>query len=724
MEPVQSSVESNVEIEQRRQLVALWIQDTLSPVNRLLDSDTLPESDAPRFEVREYQLDAWAALWDARQAGETHGLVHLATGLGKTSVGVFDVMKFREEFRAEHGRDPKIMFAVHQTDILDQAAERFGAFMPEATTSFHAGRKKDMGGDIVFATYQSLHANLDSLDPKAFDYIIDDEVHHAKAWTYEKVVKHFKPEFRLGLTATPNRADGKDIRGIYGQELYSKGLAEALSEGWLATPDYHIVFDDAVKEAMQSGFQPNSLKALKALFNVEPRNDTIADNIREEVKKIGLEFGSVKAIVFCQDIEHAEEMAELLGGKAYHSDTDDKERKNIFDEFKHGDLQVITTRDMFNEGVDVPDARLLVFLRSTSSQTIFEQQLGRGLRKAEGKDRVSVLDFVANVERIAMVKDLAEQVKKPRNPDGDTNSDTGDEGELPTGNINDNTFEPTEDGFVIHTNHGEFDFDKMSVDLLEKYRELKAQGVVNPLNSLSDEELITLARSISPDKPLAQREIDKLSRNGKFISSNTLYRRFGSLRGFYKECGFEVSKLVDLSHEELFELARQISPVKPLSQKLIRELSKEGRFVSNGYIADNFGSLSAFNKACGLSARMPSDMTNEELIEAAKRLSPDKPLRVKDMARLCKERKFVGGDVIASRFGSVRVFQQECGFDSTRLSDMTNAELVGLAKELSHGEPLTKATINRLSQESKFVSASSIDSRFGGIVAFREACGW
>ena len=495
-----------------------------------LESSTELATERPALEPREYQLDAWGSLWDARHSGADRGLIHLATGLGKTSVAVFDVMKFREEFYAKNERYPKVMFAVHQSEILDQAKERFGAFIPDATQGSYDGNTKDLDGDITFATFQSLHSNLEDLDSKTFDYIITDEVHHAKAPTYEKVVTHFKPEFHLGLTATPNRADEKDIRDLYGEELYSKDLASALSEGWLASPDYHIVFDDAVKKAMESGFGADSLSALKELFEVEPRNEVIAENIRQEMKKIGLEFGESKTIVFCQDIEHAEDVAELLGGKAYHSGLDKDTRTNIFKEFKEGDLQVIVTRDMFNEGVDVPDARVLVFLRSTKSETIFEQQLGRGLRKTEGKDNVTVLDFVANIERIMLVKQLADKVKSSRGLE-----DAGDEDE----NVDGDEGLGEGKGLHIGTNHGDFDFDKMAVDLLDRYSVLleKLEGR-NDLNELSNIDLVTLALELSPDRPLTLATINELSKSGQFVSRSTITRRFGSLPEFQKACGW------------------------------------------------------------------------------------------------------------------------------------------------------------------------------------------
>lgn len=711
--------EAQAKIEVKRERVSSWIRDCLRPVDRLMKYDGLfpstsseIENEVPQFEVREYQLDAWGALWDARQRGETHGLVHLATGLGKTSVAVFDAMKFREEFRSKHGRDPKIMFTVHQNGILDQAAERFKAFIPDASVGYYNGSEKNIDNDITFATFQSLHANLDSLDPKTFDYIIDDEVHHAKARTYEKVVKHFKPEFRLGLTATPNRADDKDIRDIYGNELYSKDLAEALSEDWLATPDYHIVFDDAVKEAMRSGFEANSLKALKELFDAKPRNDTIADSIREEMEKIGLEFGSVKTIVFCQDIEHAEEMAVLLGGKAYHSETNNKDRRNIFDEFKNGDLQVITTRDMFNEGVDVPDARLLVFLRSTSSQTIFKQQLGRGLRKAKGKDRVSVLDFVANVERIAIVKELADEVKKVTSVD-DKDSLKDDPSD------DDSNFEPIESGVIIRTDHGDFDFDKMVVNLLEKYSVLISKEN-QKFTRMSNDELVELAKTLSPNNPLTVPVIDRLAKERIFIGTTTIAARFGSIKLFQEACGF--AEDLDERRQGLVNLALSLSPDKGLTNEMIREFSKQGLFPSTTTIKKLFGDVSIFQEACGFNARYKfSSHTKNELTELARTISPERALNADEITALAKEHKFASLNIIRSRFGSLRAFQTACGFENTP----SNQELVRIAKSMSPDRKLTKRDIDNLAQSGKFpMSARTLSSRFGSIRAFQNECDW
>lgn len=732
MEPL---LEAGADIELRRQSVASWIQGNVRPVANLIANNILAVDDeeilqeAIEFEVREYQLDAWGSVWAARQAGAKSALIHLATGLGKTSVGVFDVMKFTEEFKVANGREPKILFTCHKNEILEQAAERFRAFMPSASQGFYNGDSKDKDAQITFATLQSLYADLGSFTPHDYDYIIDDEVHHAKADTFDQVVRYFNPAFRLGLTATPNRKDEKDIRELYGEEVYSKGLPEALAEGLLASPDYHIVFDDAVKEAMQSGFEAPSLRALAELFDVQPRNEIIAKNIKEEMARIGLEFGEVKTIVFCQNIEHAEEMAELLGGKAYHSEAPRSERRDTFEEFKNGGLQVITTRDMFNEGVDIPDARLLVFLRSTSSQTIFEQQLGRGLRKHAGKERVSVLDFVANVERIAMIKELADSVKTSNatNRHGSGNDSEGDDDES-GGTIIDGP-EVFGQGLTIHAGNADFDFDKMTVDLLEKFKALNGRNSL--FKDLDKEGLIKLALEISPNSPLTLSAIKELSADREFPSQTIIFSNFGSIREFQKACGFDVKEMSKLTDEELIELALELSPDSPLTNEKIAELSKNGLFVSTSNIAKRFGRVTEFQKMCGFSPKRENHLggglaaaSTADLIALAKDLSPDKPLSAATVKKLNKEGKFMSVGAIQGRFGSLSEFQVACGFEVEKPGPLTPADIVAKALEISPDTPLNTTQIKSLSASGAFPGLTTIKRHFGNIQNFYIACGF
>lgn len=710
MEPL---VEVDVDLELRRQTIADWIQGSLKPAKRLIEEHDLPTQDeeiieeAMAFEARDYQLDAWGAVWDARQAGAKSGLIHLATGLGKTSVGVFDVIKFREEFREANGRDPKVLFACHKNEILEQAAERFKAFIPDASQGFYNGDDKDRGGDITFATMQSLHSDLRTFKQKDLDYIIYDEAHHAQADTFAKVVKKFKPAFQLALTATPDRMDEQDIRELFGEELFSKGLTEALADGWLATPDYHIVFDDAVKEAMESGFEATSLRALAELFDVEPRNEVIAEDIKKEMERIGLEFGGVKTIVFCQNIEHAEEMADLLGGKAYHSEASAKDRKAIFDNFKDGDLQVITTRDMFNEGVDVPDARLIVFLRSTSSKTVFEQQLGRGLRKHAGKDRVSVLDFVANVERIAMIQKLAETVKSHRNM-----SDGGGlEGDKETQDQKDG-------GLNIHTVNGDFDFDKLAVNLLEKYRTLKEQA-----EHLTPEKLIEMADMLFPGTYATSAIILAAQQEGKFVTPGAVNYHFGTLKEFNAARGLSQPDITD--PEYILEQADALYPGVYISASMIEDASSEQLLPSVKTIARAFnGSLTEFNAARGFTQEERTDFstfTNDELVELANELAPNRPMALREIKQLSKDGKFMGATSIVKRFESLNRFNAARGLD-VKTEQYTKESILAVVIKTYPGQRVTTNMIKEASkQDKKFPGLSSIAKVFGSIPALNDA---
>lgn len=410
------------------------------------------------IQLRSYQIEAWRNLWHARiEQHRKRGLIHLATGLGKTSVAAVDVIHYLRE----ENSIGRVLFVSHMNDISLQAEQTFRKVDPNLTaTFFKSGVSRD--AQVTFATFQSLYLSLDDIDADRFDYIIWDEAHHIEADTFSAVRHHFKPKFQLALTATPERSDGRDILNYFGEAVFHKSLAEGIYEGWLSAVDYHIVFDQAVKDAMAKGFEAKSLREIRNLFGIRTRNETISEEVLQRRHDIGLD--KAKTIVFCQNIQSAGEMSKLLNGEVYHSDIKPEDRASIFKRFRSGDLQVICTVDMFNEGVDIPDARLIVFLRSTSSRTIFEQQLGRGLRRHPGKSKVTVLDFVANVERINFVRELGRHVSSSHGARGSYNSIGTLASPLDT--------EP-DSGYFDTSN---FEFEYQTVELLERYEQIKSTG--------------------------------------------------------------------------------------------------------------------------------------------------------------------------------------------------------------------------------------------------------
>ncbi|MEI6267231.1 MAG: DEAD/DEAH box helicase, partial [bacterium] len=476
--------------EERRKKVATFISDMLKPAQKTLDEVKTKERAIQDFESRDYQMEAWNALWQARENGADRGLIHLATGLGKTSIAVFDYAKFRKEQIDAGGNTPRALFAVHQNNILEQADERFSDLLPDVNRSFYYNNQKELPkSEITFASLKMLYNGSSRFPKDYFDYIIYDEAHHIEADTYKKVIEYFHPKFQLGMTATPERMDEKDITEHFGEALYSKSLPEALAEGCLASVKYTPIYDDAVLELIDSGFSQEKLNQLRLLLEIEPRNEEIVRKISEKQQEIRNKEGceTVKTIIFCADIEHANNIAEMMGGESYHSSKNSSEKEDTLDRFRKNGLETITVRDMFNEGVDIPDARLIIFLRTTQSKTIFEQQLGRGLRKTSDKTRVDVLDFVANIERLDMVNSLSDEVETISNRLKSRN------GNYVGHNNKDNS---------IDVDRFEFKFSPQVVGFLKNYRYLIESRVSRvDLNTLTKEEIIQLALEKSPEAP-------------------------------------------------------------------------------------------------------------------------------------------------------------------------------------------------------------------------------
>ena len=639
-----------------------YINNYREELKRILAGHSL-RSGNPNIEKevtpRNYQAEAGRALSRAREEGSKRALIELATGLGKTNISVWDYATYRHD-RLQKGERAKGLFVVHQTNIRDQAKERFEGFLPDlelVNSDFEGNIVPD--ADMVFTTFQTLYNR--ELSEDAFDYIVYDEAHHIGAETYKEVVDGFRPDFQLGLTATPERMDEKDIFDHFGKPVYKKNLAQALGEGYLAKVDYNIVSDEEFRKRVSDGFYATSVKEINALFEIEPRNEEIIRIIQEKQEEIKEKEGlkNVKTIVFCNSVEHADKTAELLNGISYHSKWDEKFKDDVMNSFKYGSLDTITVVDMFNEGVDIPDARMVVFLRSTQSKTIFEQQLGRGLRKNEKKNTVTALDFVANIDRVAMVRDLVKEIKRAR---GESNQD----GDL-DGVYVDDIDEYTENVFEV--SGSDFIFDEEIISVLERYYGIRKKLDERPdFVNMTNEEISELARRISPNQPILVEEIRQLSKENRFLSLATLKAKFGSTIEFQKQTWPEHDFRLDfanMTNERISELARQLSPDKPLFTREMNEFSKAGKLPSVGTIIDHFGGILEFQKQTwpehDFGPERPdfAKMTNERISELARQLSPDKPLTTREIREFSRVGKLPSTTTIADRFGSFSEFQKQ-----------------------------------------------------------------
>ena len=354
----------------------------------------IPEREAepppPPPTPHEVQEEALRALEKTRDEGNRLGLVVLATGLGKTYLAAFD--SHRPEFA-------RVLFVAHREEILRQARDAFRAVRPEATFGVFSGTERLPDADLVFASVQTLGrtTHLNGFEPEAFDYVVIDEFHHAEAKTYRRILDHFSPKFLLGLTATPHRMDGADLLALCGENLvYQCDMFEAIRRDLLAPFHYFGVPDLVDYEQIpwrNRRFDPAELDAAVA-------TKARADNALGQLRQHGVE-GS-RTLAFCCSTRHADFMREhfrnaSLRVAAVHSEVATSDaRVESLERLEAGALDVVFAVDMFNEGVDVPSIDSVLMLRPTESRTLWLQQFGRGLRKAEGKDRLTVIDYIGN----------------------------------------------------------------------------------------------------------------------------------------------------------------------------------------------------------------------------------------------------------------------------------------------------------------------------------------
>ncbi|MBC2852577.1 DEAD/DEAH box helicase [Cetobacterium sp. 2G large] len=334
-------------------------------------------------------------LETTRMYGETRALCIAATGTGKTYLGAFDVKAFKAN---------KLLFIVHNEEILKSAMETFKNILPEKTMGFFTGNKKNIDRDYIFATIQSLNNRYQEFSEDEFDYIIVDEAHHITAKSYEKVINYFKPKFLLGLTATPERCDGGNIYEIFHMNVPVEiRLQEALDRE-LVTPFHYYGVKD-ISDVNLEGIDLNDIPAVTKALNLEKRVDFII----KKMNFYGYSGERRKTLGFCVSVEHCEYMTKEFLKKGIKATTitgnHGKDlREDIIKKFKETeDLEVIFTVNIFNEGIDIPCINSILMLRPTASPIIFTQQLGRGLRHYENKEFLTVIDFIGNHSRAFLI---------------------------------------------------------------------------------------------------------------------------------------------------------------------------------------------------------------------------------------------------------------------------------------------------------------------------------
>lgn len=391
-------------------LAKVWTEqeevNIMLPAGKMEHSeDVVLETPAPYGEIvpRFAQIEALEELEKTYDEGYHKALVVMATGLGKTYLAAFFAKRFK-----------KILFVAHREEILKQAERSFKNVLPDLTTGIYNGTTKDGDADAVFASIftLSMQKHINRFTPEDFDLVIIDEFHHAAANTYQRVLNYFKPEFLLGITATPDRNDNRDIYAICeGNLAYRIDFLQAISHGWLSPFNYYGVYDETDYSQLTwlgSRYDEEELLSLQ-----------LRTSYAEKIIEAWEAHKQEKSLVFCSSIRQAEFLSGYFNERGYRtialtSKPNGMSRAEVINMLEDGRLDAIFTVDLFNEGVDIPSVDTLLFVRPTESLTVFTQQIGRGLRLHESKDQCVIIDLIGNYRNADIKMSLFDQGEKAK----------------------------------------------------------------------------------------------------------------------------------------------------------------------------------------------------------------------------------------------------------------------------------------------------------------------
>lgn len=354
-----------------------------------------------------YQQEILDKLEAERKVRSYHrNLVVAATGTGKTVISALDYKRFRKQ---NPDKPCRLLFVAHREEILKQSMYTFRAVLKNANFGeMFVGSYKPESIDNLFISIQTFNSQafIEKTTPEFYDYIIVDEFHHAAAPTYQKLLSYYNPQILLGLTATPERMDGKSILPYFSNRIAAEiRLPEAIDRKLLCPFQYFGVTDtvdlDNLKWAA-GGYDKGELSRIYTLSGVMANRR--ADLVVSSLLKYVTDIDDVKGLGFCVSIEHAEFMSDYFNGRGIPSmfltgHSPDEERKKAKERLVKGYVRFIFVVDIYNEGVDIPEVNTVLFLRPTESLTVFLQQLGRGLRLSEGKECLTVLDFIGQANK-------------------------------------------------------------------------------------------------------------------------------------------------------------------------------------------------------------------------------------------------------------------------------------------------------------------------------------
>lgn len=391
-----------------------WACDNFAPYHPEVDADRLDEAlavagrrdsaSAPLtlsgLDVKPYpyQQAILDALTAEREDHDRHrNLVVAATGTGKTVMAALDYRRLAHAV----GRRPRLLFVAHRREILEQSLRTYREVLGDGSFGeLWVGEHRPRSGEHVFASIQGLARGIDSIPPELFEVVVVDEFHHAEARTYTTLLNHLRPVELLGLTATPERADGTDVRvtWFHGRSAAELRLWDAIANQMLAPFHYFGIHDNTDLDTISWRRGRYDERALSDLYT---GNHARVRLVLKAIEDKVTDPRRMRALGFCVGIEHAQFMATCftqagLPARAVHGGTPAHERKATLDALRAGEITAVFAADLLNEGIDIPEVDTVLFLRPTESSAIFLQQLGRGLRLHPSKEVLTCLDFVGH----------------------------------------------------------------------------------------------------------------------------------------------------------------------------------------------------------------------------------------------------------------------------------------------------------------------------------------
>lgn len=353
---------------------------------------------------RQAQVEALKALEQTIEEGYSKAMVVMATGLGKTFLAALFAKRFK-----------RILFIAHRQEILKQAKESFELVLQKRGGLLY-GFEKDIKHDMIFASIftLSIQEHLHEFERDHFDLIVVDEFHHAAAKSYERVMNYFEPEFLIGLTATPERTDGKDVFALCdGNVAYEINFIQAIQRGWLSPFTYYGIKDDI------------DYSEIRWLGNRYDQKELLIQQLNEEratyIFQKWMEYRQTRTIGFCSSIQQAQFLTDYFNRQGVRansltSESSNSDRALTIEKLSLNEIDIIFTVDLFNEGVDIPSVDTLLFVRPTESMVVYTQQLGRGLRKSKetGKERCVIIDLIGNYRSADMKLQVFNKQKEKR----------------------------------------------------------------------------------------------------------------------------------------------------------------------------------------------------------------------------------------------------------------------------------------------------------------------